>query len=147
MARKGGNPDIKKFCFTPETARKAAQKSRETRKQKAAQWRSVRSLIDSTAPVALRTAGVIEFWKAHGVDEKEITPMMAEITPIYADAIKNHDIDALERIYKLFGLAFDSTKEQNLKVAFENHLQQDVDIKGGLTLEIVEKKPEPINEA
>ena len=144
MARKGGNPDIKKFCFTPETARKAAQKSRESRKQKAAQWKSVRALIDSTAPVDMRPKPLVDFWAKHGVDEKEITPMMAEVTPIYIDAIKEHDLDKLERIYKLFGLTFDSTKDQNLKVAFESPLEQNVS--GGLTVEIVEKKPEPIDE-
>lgn len=144
MARKGGNPDIRKYSFDSERAKAAAAKSRESRKQKAAQWRSVRSLIDSTAPVELRSPAMVDFWKKHGVDEKEITPMMAELTPIYADAIKNHDLDSLERIYKLFGLTFDSTKEQNLKVAFENPLEQN--ISGGLSVEIVERKPEPIEE-
>lgn len=145
MARKGGNPDIKKFCFDSERAKLAGKKSAESRKRKASQWFAVRALIDSTAPADLRVPGIVDFWKKHGIDEKDITPMMAEVTPIYVDAVKDHDLDKLERIYKLFGLAFDSTKDQNIKVAFENPLEQN--ISGGLSIEIVEKKPEPIDEA
>lgn len=140
---KRGNPNITKYSFTSETARAAASKSHLSQKKKASMFKAVRALIDDEAPSEMLKDGVVRFWEMHGVKKEQITSMMAELTPIYVDALNNHDLDHLERIYKMLGLTFDSTKEQNIKLAFENPLEQNVN--GELKIEILEKKPEPID--
>ena len=50
----------------------------------------------------------------------KITPMMAEITPIYSAAIRDGDLVALERIYRLLGVTFESNKEHNINVSVGN---------------------------
>lgn len=140
---KRGNPNIRKLAFTSETARAAAKKSRISQKNKCSMFKAVRALIDDCAPKVMLKEGVVRFWEMHGVEENQITSMMAELTPIYIDALNNHDLDSLERIYKMLGLTFDSTKEQNVKLAFDNPLE--TKSTGELVINIVEKKPEPIN--
>ena len=112
MARKGGNPDLKPY--TPEKAREAQKKSVESRKKKYAMFKSVRAIIETTAPDSIVSDKIRDFWAKHGVSRDKITPMLAEITPIYANAVAQGDIMVLERVYRLLGLAFDSSKEHNI---------------------------------
>ena len=131
------------YSFNSETARAAASKAHISRKRNAMMFKAVRALVDDGAPKEMLKDGVVKFWEMHGVKKDQITSMMAELTPIYADAINNRDLERLEKIYKMLGLTFESTKEQNIKLAFENPLEQKVE--GGLKIEIAEKKPEPID--
>lgn len=112
MARKGGNPDLKPY--TSEKAREAQKKSVESRKKKYAMFKSVRAIIETTAPDSIVSDKIRDFWAKHGVSRDKITPMLAEITPIYANAVAQGDIMVLERVYRLLGLAFDSSKEHNI---------------------------------
>lgn len=120
MARKGGNPDIKQHQFNSETAREAAYKSAEARRRKYSAFSAVRPIIDEVAPDEMLPESIVTFWRKHGVERDKITPMMAEITPIYASAIQAQDIAVLERVYKLLGLTFDSNREHNINVSLGN---------------------------
>lgn len=111
MARRG-NPNLKPL--TSEKAREAQKKSVESRKKKYAMFKSVRAIIETTAPDSIVSDKIRDFWAKHGVSRDKITPMLAEITPIYANAVAQGDIMVLERVYKLLGLSFDSSKEHNI---------------------------------
>lgn len=119
-----GNRDIntvnKSTRFNSETARIANKKSHEAKRRKCSAFNAVRPLVDETAPVAMLPDGVVKFWENHGVSRDSITPLMAEITPIYAAAIKEGDIGTLERVYRLLGLTFDSNREHNINVSLGN---------------------------
>lgn len=97
-----------------ETARAAQKKSVEVRRMKYAMFKSVRAIIETTAPDSIVSDKIKDFWQKHGVPRAKITPMLAEITPIYANAVAQGDMATLERIYRLLGLAFDSSKEHNI---------------------------------
>ena len=111
---KRGNPNIAKYRFTTESARKAQQKGVEVRAIRYSMFKSVRSIIETTAPDDLVNDKIAKFWSMRGVPRNKITPMMAELTPTYANAIASGDIQILERLYRLFGLAFDSNREHNI---------------------------------
>lgn len=113
MARKGGNPDLAKYRFTSETARKASLKAAKVRNERHSTFRSVRAIVERTAPDTIVTAKIEDFWEKHNVPRVKITPLMAELTPIYAKAVSTGDILVLERIYKILGITFDSTREHN----------------------------------
>lgn len=81
---------------------------------KYAMFKSVRAIIETTAPDSIVSDKIKDFWEKHGVPRAKITPMLAEITPIYANAVAQGDMATLERIYRLLGLAFDSSKEHNI---------------------------------
>ena len=148
MARKGGNPDLVKYRFTSgsERAKKAQIRSVEVQKQKHSVFKTVRAIVDDPAPDSIVNEAIITFWKMRGIPRSKITPMMAELTPIYAKAVREADIFVLERIYKILGLSFESTKENNVSVALSNADDKPLqhDISGGLAIEFVEVKPEPV---
>lgn len=148
MARKGGNPDLVKYRFTSEKAKLAQKRSTEVQKQKHSVFKTVRSIVDDPAPDSIVNDAIIAFWKMRGIPRSKITPMMAELTPIYAKAVRECDMFVLERIYKLLGLSFESTKEQNVTVALSNAEDKPLkhDISGGLAIEFVEVQPEPVEE-
>lgn len=97
-----------------ETAREAQKKSVEVRRMKYAMFKTVRTIIETTAPDSMVSEKIKDFWAKHNVPRNKITPLMAEITPIYANAINSGDMATLERIYRLLGLAFESSKEHNI---------------------------------
>lgn len=146
MARKGGNPDLKPF--TPEKARAAGKRSGEIRHKKASTFRAARAIIDSCAPNSIVNDKIADFWIKHGVNREDITPMMAEITPIYANAVAQSDMATLERVYKLLGISFESSREHNVKMSLENADDKPLkhDISGGLSITFEEVKPEPVEE-
>ena len=146
MARKGGNPDLKPF--TPEKARAAGKRSGEIRHKKASTFRAARAIIDSVAPDKIVSEKIRDFWEKHGVGRDEITPMLVEITPIYANAVAQGDMATLERVYKLIGISFESSREHNVKVSLENADDKPLkhDISGGLSITFEEVKPEPVEE-
>ena len=150
MARKGGNPDLAKYRFTSgsERAKKAQIRSVEVQKQKHSVFKTVRAIVDDPAPDLLLNDNIVLFWKMRGIPRSKITPMMAELTPIYANAVNKADIFVLERIYKILGLSFESSKEQNVNVALSNADDKPLkhDISGGLAIEFIEVKPEPVEE-
>lgn len=146
---KRGNPHIEKNYWNSDKAKEMAKRSHEARTKKkelASAFKALRALVDKAAPKELLTEKVVEFWRIHGVARDQITPLMAETTPIYADAISNRDIKTLDMLYKLYGISFESTKEHNVKVALSNDDDKPLkhDVSGGLTIEFAEKKPEPI---
>ena len=148
MARKGGNPDLVKYRFTSESAKKYSGMAAEARKRKYSVFATVRSIVDDPAPDSFINDAIVTFWKLRGIPRSKITPMMVELTPVYAKAVKEADILVLERIYKLLGLAFESTKEQNVNVALSNAEDKPLkhDISGGLAIEFIEVKPEPVED-
>lgn len=150
MARKGGNPDLVKYRFTSgsERAKKAQIRSVEVQKQKHSVFKTVRAIVDDPAPDSIVNDAIIQFWKMRGIPRSKITPMMAELTPIYAKAVREADMFVLERIYKLLGLAFESTKENNVNIALSNAEDKPLkhDLSGGLSIEFIEVTPEPVEE-
>lgn len=122
MARKGGNPDIVKYSFRKGESRcaEAAKKAHESRARHFSAFQSVRSIVETAVPAESLNESIVSFWKSRGVEKENISPMMAEIAPIYADALKNHDIAVLERVYKLLGLTFESNREHNINVSLGN---------------------------
>lgn len=120
MARKGGNPELKKFHFNSETAKAAQKKSTESQRKRFSVFSKVRPIIEETAPDSILTDNIVNFWAKHGVEREGITPMLVEITPVYAQAIKDMDFAVLERIYRLLGIAFDSNREHNINVSVGN---------------------------
>ena len=122
--KKVGNPRINdtnvSTRITKENAREYQRRANEARKKNYAQWKSVQVMVNETAPDALLPAPVVDFWAKHGIERDRITPQMAEITPIYAAAIRDADFATLERIYRLFGLTFESNKEHNVNVVVGN---------------------------
>lgn len=146
MARKGGNPDLKPF--TSEKARAAGKRSGEVRNKKASTFRAARAIIDTAAPDTIVSDAIADFWAKHGVNRDDITPMLAEITPIYAKAVKDADMATLERVYKLIGISFESNREHNVKVSLENADDKPLkhDISGGLSITFEEVKPESIED-
>lgn len=115
------NPNIKNCGkstrFNSETAKVASRKGLEVRLMKYNTFKTVRSIIDTTAPDSMVNDKIAKFWAMRGISRIRITPMMAELTPTYANAIAAGDINALERLYRLLGLAFDSTREHNTNEA------------------------------
>ena len=148
MARKGGNPDLVKYRFTSEKAKIAQKRSTEVQKQKHSVFKTVRSIVDDPAPDSIVNDAIIQFWKMRGIPRSKITPMMAELTPIYAKAVREADMFVLERIYKLLGLSFESTKENNVNIALSNAEDKPLkhDLSGGLSIEFIEVTPEPVEE-
>lgn len=146
---KRGNPHIEKNFWDKEKAREMALRSHEARTKKkelANAFKATRSLVDFAAPKELVNESIMEFWKRRGVARDRITPLMAETTPMYAEAIAQKDIKTLKIIYELYGVTFESNKEHNVKVSLSNDDDKPLkhDISGGLKIEFVEKKPEPI---
>lgn len=121
---KKGNPNINQINvstrITKETAKEYQRRSADSRKRNCSAFAAVRALIDEQATPSLLPDGVVKFWETHCVPREKITPLMAEITPIYAAAIREGDIVTLERIYRLLGLTFDSNKEHNINVSVGN---------------------------
>ena len=146
MARKGGNPDLVKYRFTSESAKKYSGMAAEARKRKYSVFATVRSIVDDPAPDAFINDAVVQFWKLRGITRSKITPMMVELTPVYAKAVRDADILVLERVYRILGLAFESTKENNVNVALSNADDKPLqhDISGGLSIEFIEVKPEQV---
>ncbi len=132
MKRKG-NPHINEINkgtrITSANAKEYAERARESRRRKKLMFQSLRSLVDERAPDEMLPDGVVEFWKRHGVDKDSITPIMAETTPIYADAINNRDLPTLATLYKLYGVTFESTREHNVNVAVGNAEDRAFEIK------------------
>ena len=121
---KVGNPRINKTNvstrITKDNAREFQKRSAESRKRNCSAFAAVRALIDQQATEQLLPDPVVKFWAAHCVPKDKITPMMAEITPIYSEAIRQGDLVALERIYRLLGVTFESNKEHNINVSVGN---------------------------
>lgn len=144
--RKAGNPKIneinKSTRITPEKAREYQRRSCEARKKNCSAFAAVRALIDEQATPTLTPEPVIKFWEAHCVPRDKITPLMAEITPIYSAAIRDGDIVTLERIYRLLGLTFDSNREHNINVSVGNRDDKPFEIK--YIVDGIEKAPEII---
>lgn len=145
----GGNPRIvefsKKTRFTKENAREMNRRSHEAQRRKASAFASVRALIDETAPAEMLPAPVVDFWKKHGVERDSITPLMAEITPIYAAAIRDGDMGTLERVYRLLGVTFDSNREHNINLSVGNTDERAFEINyivNGEKIEAEEVSPE-----
>lgn len=88
-------------------------------------------------------SSVINFWKLRNVPKENITAMHVDMTPMLADAIQNRDVDTYLKLMAMLGCTFDSTREQNIKVAFENQLKTEVS--GELKIEFEAKIPEPID--
>lgn len=86
---------------------------------------------------------VIDFWRKRNVPKENITAMHVDMTPMLADAIQGRDVDTYLKLMGMLGCTFDSTREQNIKVAFANTLKSEVS--GELKIEFEEKKPEPID--
>lgn len=86
---------------------------------------------------------VIAFWTKRNVPKENITAMHVDITPMLADAIQSRDVDTYLKLMAMLGCTFDSTREQNIKVAFENQLKTEVS--GELKIEFESKIPEPID--
>lgn len=146
MAKKRGNPNIREVAkgtyFTSERARECALKSVEAKRKKANIFANVRPMVDFCVAAEKLNQSIVDFWEARNVPKECITPVLADITPTFAEAIANHDWSTLHDIYKFLGLSFESTKEQNVKLAFENKLG--VEASGELVINFVEKQPEPI---
>lgn len=94
-------------------------------------------ITDTRAPDEMVTASVEKFWKMRNVDRDSITPMMAEVTELYARAVYNDKeepmslserIAVLERIYKLFGIAYDSNREHNASKRNESDEEKSFEI-------------------
>lgn len=128
-----GNPHIneinQKTRFTSANAKAFAEKSHEARRKKKLMFQSLRALVDEQAPEEMLPPGVVEFWKRHGVPKDSITPIMAETTPIYADAINARDLPTLATLYRLYGVTFESTREHNVNVAVGNAEDKAFEIK------------------
>lgn len=125
MAKKRGNPDIvelgKKTRFTAKSAAAAARKSNEVQNKRRSMFASLRALTDKpVSDKALLTPSVVKFWVNRGIDDDAITPIMAETTAIYADALRNGDLDALLALYKLYGLTYESNREHNVNLSVGN---------------------------
>lgn len=86
---------------------------------------------------------VINFWKMRNVPKENITAMHVDMTPMLADAIQARDVDTYIKLMGMLGCTFDSTRDQNIKVAFANTLKSEVS--GELNITFEEKKPEPID--
>lgn len=146
MKKKRGNPNIKECNkatqFTSETAKAAQKLSIVSRMKKANLFANVRPMVDYSVPEEKLNQSIIDFWAARNVDKEHITPILADITPTLAEAIANHDWATMHDIYKFLGLSFESTRDHNIKLAFENEL--DVNASGEMVINFVEKKPEPI---
>ena len=148
MAGKRGNPNIAKTQFNSERAREAARRSAEVRREKSNTFKTAKALVDGEATKDMLNDSVVKFWAMRGVPKNKITPMMAEIAPIYNDAVRNHDMATLERVYRLFGVMFESDKENNVKVSLKNADGQPLkhEVSGGLVIQFEEVKPEPLDE-
>lgn len=145
MSCKGGNPLIVKHRFKKGDKRAAecALLAAEAKRKKRSIFASVRDYSEVIMPEEKIPEGVYKFWELRNVEKSNITAMMVDLTPILNNALKEGDFDTYYKVMEMLGLTFNSTKEQNLKVAFENPLQAEVN--GELKIEIVEKKPEPID--
>ena len=135
-----------RYKFTPEAARRAGKRSAEVRREKGQTFKTAKALVDAQASDDLLNPAVVKFWAMRGVPKDKITPMMAEIAPIYNDAVGKKDMATLERVYRLFGVMFESDKENNVKVALENADGNPLkhDISGGLNITFETKQPEPL---
>lgn len=124
MANRRGNPKIaeagRKTRFTSENAVENAVKSNQKQAAKRNTFASAQGMIDLPASEEYLTPSVVKFWADRNVPKENITPMLAEITPIYADAIRNRDLATLERIYRLLGLTFDCRREHNINLSLGN---------------------------
>lgn len=135
-----------RYKFTPEAASRAGKRSAEVRREKGQTFKTAKALVDAQASDDLLNPAVVKFWAMRGVPKDKITPMMAEISPIYNDAVVKKDMATLERVYRLFGVMFESDKENNVKVALENADGNPLkhDISGGLNITFETKQPEPL---
>ena len=114
-----GRKDICKDAkpFTKESSRLA----NEIKRIKRNTFKSASKITDSQAPDEMVTKDIERFWKMRNVKREDITPMMAEVTAIYAKALYDKEepmslierITILERIYRLFGIAYESNHEHN----------------------------------
>lgn len=150
MSRKGGHPDFKKMAEKhiwkkgDPKAVEAAHKSHEVRRQKKIIFATMRSYAEVPADEKDLSESLIAFWEKRGIPKEEITAMMVDISPMLADAIKAHDLDSYYKLMEMLGLTFNSTKEQNVKLTFENSLNANVSGEMNITFE--EKKPESVED-
>ena len=148
MARKGGNPNINEINkgtrFNKESAVIAAKKKAEKERAKKSIFAAIRPYSEEIIPKDKIPEGVLAFWESRGVGAENISAMLIDMTPMLANAIKGGDYPTYFAIMKQLGMTFESTREQNVKVAFENTLETNVN--GEITINIVEKKPEPIDD-
>lgn len=122
--KRRGNPDINRINMgtriNSANAKEYAERANAAKRRKRMMFASLRKLVDERAPDEMLPDGVVEFWRRHGVPRDEITPVMAETTAMYADAINARDFATLERIYRLYGLTFESNREHNINVSVGN---------------------------
>lgn len=150
MARKGGHPDFKEMAKKnlwkkgDPKAKLAAEKSAEVRRQKKLIFATMRSYAEVPAKEEDLSDSLVAFWEKRGIPKDSITAMMIDISPMLVDAIKGHDLDAYYKLMEMLGLTFNSTKEQNLKLTFENSLNANVNGEMNITFE--EKKPESVED-
>lgn len=147
---KRGNPNIsalgKLHAFKKGStkAKEASRKGLEARKKKASLFANVRPMVDFAMPASKITDKMAEFWESRNIPRDKITPVLADITPSFVEALNNRDWPTIHDIYKFLGLSFESTRDQNIKVAFENELETKTEISGEMVIQFVEQKPEPI---
>lgn len=124
MEKRRGNSRIneinRKTRINSANAKEYAERANASKRKKRLMFATLRKLVDERAPDSMLPDGVVEFWKRHGVERDEITPVMAETTGIYADAINARDFGTLERLYRLYGIHFDSSREHNVSVSLGN---------------------------
>lgn len=147
---KRGNPNIsalgKQHAFKKgdSKAKEASRKGLEARKKKACLFANVRPMVDFALPSAKVNEKLAEFWESRNVPRDKITPVLADITPTFVEALNNRDWNTIHDIYKFLGLSFESTRDHNIKVAFENELETKTELSGEMVIQFVEQKPEPI---
>lgn len=119
-----------------------AYKSHEAHRRNVSIFNSIRAYAQVPCKEEDLSESLVKFWTERGVEKGNITAMMKDLSPMLLDALKDHDFDKYYKIMDMLGLTFNSTKEQNIKVAFQNELKTEVS--GELKIEFEEKKPEPI---
>lgn len=146
-----GRKDIYKDAkpFDSKRAKRAGVLSGIVKRIKKSTFKATSAITDTRAPDEMVNKTVEQFWKMRNVERDDITPMMAEVTGLYANAVYNNKdepltlmerIAVLERIYKLFGIAFESNKEHN-----ENERKEGEEEKSFEINYIVEERREPPN--
>ena len=124
MTKKRGNPKINEINkgtrISSANAKEYAERANAAKRKKRLMFASLRKLIDERAPDEMLPDGVVEFWRRHGIEKDEITPVMAETTGIYMDAINARDFPTLSQLYRLYGVTFDSNREHNVNLSVGN---------------------------
>lgn len=146
MARKGGNPEVMKKHLWKKgdpKAVEAAYKSHEARRKNISIFNAIRPYATIACREEDLTEPLVKFWEQRGIERENITAMMKDLSPMLLDALQDHDFDKYYKIMDMLGLTFNSTKEQNVKVAFASELNTNVN--GELKISFEEVKPEPID--